>query len=206
MESIGFGIYLYELAVALSIFHRRGPLVTSFNQLASLGLNRFGVVRESASETKFRILVNKENAFNDSSISWERMESLRTLITALKHKKLDYIFTYEVNVKFHLYSQKLCDFVSVSPLLVTAVGGWYYATTIQSSVRARIDRILNHLWATETLQEIYKFDKTSLDCGVSTNQVEYSVLVILLGLTVAPVLLLTVLSMIKARYFPGPEN
>ena len=196
-------ITLYELAVAFSIFHRPDPLVTSFNQLASLGLNRFGVVRESASETKFRILVDKESVFNDSTIPWERMESLKTLITALKRKKLDYIFTYELNVKFHLYSQKLCDLISVSPLHLAAVGGWYYATTIESTVRTRIDKILNHLWATEALQEMYKFDEKPLDCGASITQVDYSVLVILLGLTVAPLLVLTVLSMIKARYFPA---
>ena len=196
-------LILYELAIAFSIFHRPDPLVTSFNQLASLGLDRFGVLKESASEMKFRMLVDKQQTMNDSNIPWTRMDTLVGLITALKRKRLDYIFTYELNVKFHLHSQKLCSIIAVSPLHLGAVGGWYYTTMIDSTIRTRIDKILNLLWATEALADIYTFDDVPLDCGASATQVDYSVLLVLLGLSVAPLLLLTVLSMVKAKYFPA---
>lgn len=195
-------VILYELAVALSIFRGPGPIVSALWQLTGLGLTKFVVTKGGASESTLRIVVDKQGKLNGSNFPWKRMNRMDDMITALLTEKSDveYIFAFEKNIKFFLHKRKLCNSVSVTPLNLKTVGGWYYSTAVPMLVRTRIDKMLQHMWISqEAINNVNRFQEVPIDCGASYTKVDHSILFILLGVSVGPLLLITICFMIKAR-------
>ncbi len=198
---------LYELAIALALFRGPEPIVTSVTQLFQLGLGNFVVTKGGASETILHFLIDRQGIYNESSYPWKRMNRMEPMIEALLNRKVRYIFMFEQNIKFWLNRRKLCDVVAVTPLHHPTAGGWYYSTSVPVAVRTRIDKILQFLWVMQDgINGDERFKGVPLDCGASFTKVNHSVLFILLMLTVLPLLIASIIAMVKAKFtLPGNQ-
>lgn len=165
--------------------------MTSLQQLAALGLNKYALVAGGASENTFRSIVDKQGKFSGTDTPWRGVENLPAMISLLLGGDVDYLISWKTNYEYWLHTLNLCDKVVSISLPKIEVGGWYYGENVPEQIRLGINRALLAIWRDkETEVLLQNFRRSPLSCGVeSTRPVDYRVILILLSITVLPLLL-----------------
>lgn len=190
-------LLLYEISVALWIFRGPPPMVEDLQQLPGLGLDRYAVVANGASEAIFRNIVDKENKYLGNDALWTRGDRLNGILKLLldKSSKVDYVFNFRSNVKNELHESNLCSKVIWDPLPKEEIGGWYYSSSLPEATRARLDSALSSLWFDSENQFILKkYEEDSVKCPKMRNQVSYKTMLMVLGVWMVPFLLVFTVS------------
>ena len=187
-------ILLYELSIVNFILTGPELLVDNIQQLKTLGLKNFAVVKEAASETIFKYAAGLEDFIG--TVPWVRGEKLDDIIDMVMEKRVKYAFSSQASVSNMLYLHNLCDKVVAVPTEKTEAGGWYYGTNIPMELRSNIDKALSKL-VLEQKPKAWRnqYGESPLSCGRVTEEIDHKVIMVLLALTVGPFLLKHFVSM-----------
>jgi len=185
-------ILLYEIAVAFFIFSGNPPVINDIQQLQSLDINQIGVWKEAASE---RILANYVDRAGEyvgpqatKIIPWHRYNSQLEMIGLLANRKIKYVVTFEDDVKYFLYQQRLCGKVTTANLRLRSMGGWHYSSAVPKNVTDSFDDALLQLALDRVSSLGDTYGSRSLDCGDVEQKVDGKVMTLLLSYSIAPLL------------------
>ena len=170
-----------------------------------LGLHQSADVEGTASETIFRYAVGWVD--KKGKVPWFLVRTLDEAIALVRNKAVKYAFAFETISAAILRRDNLCDVISARPMVKNKFGGWYYGASIPLILRQKIDEALITLVFEDLPRKSVKFlGRSLLDCRKSTDELDDRILVLILLLTVGPILLKHLASLILSCFWSDLEN
>ena len=198
-------ILLYELSIVNFILTGPVLLVDNIEQLKTLEVKNFAVVKGSASETIFKYAAGKEDLIG--TVPWFQGESSGDIIDMVVKRQIKYAFSVQSTVSNILYLDNLCDKVVAVPMEKRDSGGWYYGTNIPIELRLNIDRAMSKL-VLKQKPKVWRnqYGESPLSCGKVTGEIDHKVIMVLFALTVGPFLLKHFVLMALSCCWPDIEH
>ena len=125
-------------------------------------------------------------------------------IELVRNKTMKHAFSFETIAATTMNRFELCDEMTAILTVKMDFGGWYYAISIPRQLRTQINEAL----ATLVLEDLPRksrnvFKMSPLNCGQLTSQLDDRVLILILSLTVGPILLKHLASLILSCCWPN---
>ena len=194
-------LLMYEVSLAVALFRERPPLLNDINQLSGFEKDRISVVGGAASETILRFFLDQEGKYINSTPPWRRGKSLAQMLEWLKTGQVDYVFTFRSSARHTLHKSRMCKKYSAITLNKEEVGGWYYSSALVNNLRDSLDKALNAIFMDRVaLKSMEKFGSCELSIGPGEDEISYRVLLLQLGITLVPVILLFLFLLILWKY------